>query len=116
MGCTETVYENGVSVVRDCHSHLAVQPQPQASTTGPGTELKKLLAGWPFRIVSKPNCSCNAKARAMDAKGCDWCETNLDEIVAWLREEATKRKLPFLDVAGRMLVRRAICNARRRAS
>ena len=52
----------------------------------------------------------------MDAKGCDWCETNLDEIVAWLREEATKRKLPFLDIAGRMLVRRAIHNARRRAS
>ena len=38
----------------------------------------------------------------------------MDEIVTWLREEATKRKLPFLDIAGRMLVRRAICNARRR--
>ena len=103
-------------MVRDCHSHLAVQPQPPASTNGPGAELKKLLAGWPFRIVAKPNCSCNARARAMDAKGCDWCEANMDEIVAWLRDEATKRKLPFLDIAGRMLVRRAIHNARRRVS
>jgi hypothetical protein len=42
-----------------------------------------------------------------------WCEAHLDEIVAWLREEATKRKLPFLDIAGRILVRRAIRNAKR---
>ena len=98
---------------RDCHSHRAVQPQPQVPAGGPGAELKKLLAGWPFRIVAKPNCSCNAKARAMDAKGCDWCEAHLDEIVAWLREEASKRKLFFADIAGRLLVRRAIRNARR---
>jgi hypothetical protein len=49
----------------------------------------------------------------MDEQGCDWCEANLDEIVGWLREEATKRGLPFVDLAGRMLVKRAIRNARR---
>ena len=111
MGCTETVMQNGVLVERDCHTRKTVKAQPPAR--GPGTELKKLLAGWPFRIVAKANCSCNAKARAMDAKGCEWCEENLDTIVAWLREEATKRKLPFLDIAGRVLVRRAIKNAKR---
>jgi hypothetical protein len=52
----------------------------------------------------------------MDTRGCDWCEANLDTIVGWLREEAEKRGLPFLDVAGRLLVRRAIRNARRAAS
>jgi hypothetical protein len=114
MGCTETVILNGVPVERDCHTHKAVAASPPAR--GPGTELKKLLAGWPFRIVAKPNCSCNAKARAMDAAGCDWCEANLDTIVAWLREEAAKRKLPFFDAAGRWLVRRAIANARRLSS
>jgi hypothetical protein len=36
-------------------------------------------------------------------------------IVGWLREEATKRGLPFLDAAGRLLVRRAIKNARKSA-
>jgi hypothetical protein len=103
--------QNGVLVERDCHTKMPAAPAgPQ---TGPGTELKKLLAGWPFRIVAKPNCSCNAKARAMDAKGCDWCESHLDEIVAWLRDEATKRRLVFFDAAGRWLVRRAISNARR---
>jgi hypothetical protein len=86
---------------------------PPTPSSGPGTELKKLLAGWPFRIVAKPNCSCNARARDMDRRGCDWCETNIDSIVAWLREEATKRRLPFFDLAGRVLVRRAIKNAKR---
>lgn len=85
-----------------------VEPQP---TQGPGTELKKLLklAG----ITAKPNCSCNARARTMDANGCDWCEANIDQIVGWLREEAGKRGLPFVDMAGRVLVRRAIRNARK---
>jgi hypothetical protein len=83
---------------------------------GPGTELKKLLANWPFRIVATPNCSCNAKAAEMDRQGIEWCEANLDTIVGWLREEATKRRLPFLDAAGRLLVKRAIRNARKAAS
>lgn len=49
----------------------------------------------------------------MDERGVNWCEANIDEIVGWLREEATKRGLPFIDAAGRLLVRRAIRNARR---
>lgn len=52
----------------------------------------------------------------MDAWGCDECEQRIDEIVGWLREEAGKRGLPFLDIAGRMLVKRAIRNARRAAA
>jgi len=84
---------------------------PPPPTHGPGTELKKLLKL--VGITASPDCSCNARARTMDEKGCDWCEANLDEIVGWLREEATKRGLPFVDLAGRMLVRRAIRNARK---
>lgn len=89
-------------------------PAPPAPTRGPGTELKKLLSR--IGIVATPNCSCNARAKRMDieeAREPGWCTAHLDEIVGWLREEATKRKLPFLDVAGRVLVRRAISNARR---
>ena len=82
-----------------------------APTSGPGTELKKLLKK--IGITATPNCSCNARARKMDEMGCDWCEANIEEIVGWLREEATKRGLPFLDMAGRVLVKRAIKNARR---
>jgi hypothetical protein len=91
------------------------QPAPQAMPHGPGTELKALLAGWPFYIVSSSDCKCNQRARYMDEKGCDWCESpdGMAEIMAFLRESAEERGLPFLDVAGRMLVKRAIHNARR---
>jgi hypothetical protein len=82
--------------------------------SGPGTELKKLLAT--VGITATPNCSCNARAAEMDRQGCDWCEANIDTVVGWLREEATKRGLPFLDAAGRLLVKRAIRNARKAAS
>jgi hypothetical protein len=92
-------------------------PQPPAPTHGPGVELKKLLKL--IGITATPNCSCNARARKMDeeeAKEPGWCAAHLDEIVGWLREEATKRGLPFLDAAGRVLVRRAISNARKEAA
>jgi hypothetical protein len=88
--------------------------KPPAPARGPGTELKKLLKI--VGITASPNCSCNARARTMDANGCEWCEANLDQIVGWLREEAAKRSLPFLDAAGRVLVRRAISNARKEAA
>jgi hypothetical protein len=85
----------------------------QPPTHGPGTELKKLLAK--VGIVSSPDCSCNARAAEMDRQGVEWCEANIDTIVGWLREQAEARGLPFLDIAGRLLVRRAIANARRHA-
>ena len=98
-------------------SSPAPEPGLGPATHGPGTELKKLLAK--VGITATENCSCNSRARRMDeneAREPGWCEAHLDEIVGWLREEATKRKLPFLDAAGRLLIRRAIANARRAAS
>jgi hypothetical protein len=89
-------------------------PQLPAPSAGPGTELKKLLKL--VGITASPTCSCNTRARTMDTNGVEWCEANIDTIVGWLREEATKRKLPFVDMAGRLLVRRAIRNARKAAS
>jgi len=90
-------------------------PVPVAPTHGPGTELKTLLAGWPFQIVATPDCKCTSRAAYMDAKGCDWCESpeGMAEIMGFLREAAEERGLPFLDVAARLLVRRAISNARK---
>jgi len=91
------------------------QPEPPAPPPhGPGTELKKLLAT--VGIAATPNCSCNARAAEMDRQGADWCEENIETIVGWLREEAEKRGLPFLDIAGRLLVKRAIRNARKAAA
>lgn len=94
-----------------------IPPQPEQSppTHGPGTELKSILAGWPFRIVATPDCKCTSRASYMDAKGCDWCESpeGMAEILGFLREAAEERGLPFVDMAARLLVRRAIANARK---
>lgn len=77
-----------------------------------GEELKRLLKKW-LNITATENCSCNSRAKTMDQLGCDWCENNINTIVGWLREEAQKRRLPFIDAAGKILVKRAISNARR---
>jgi hypothetical protein len=80
---------------------------------GPGTELSKLLKR--FGIEPTPTCKCRAKAAEMDAWGCDEATKpeRIREVVAVMREEANARGLPFLDAAGRVLVRRAITNARK---
>jgi hypothetical protein len=88
-----------------------VEHAPPPPNEGPGTELKKLLSR--IGITPKAKCKCLARAVEMDIRGCDWCATNVPTIVGWLREEATSRRLPFVDAAGTVLVRRAISNARR---
>lgn len=50
----------------------------------------------------------------MDTNGIEWCENNIDTIVGWLKEEASKRKLPFIDIAGKILVKKAISNTKNR--
>ena len=89
------------------------QPAPQAIPHGPGTELSKLLKR--FGIEPTPTCLCRAKAAEMDAWGCDECSKpeRIEEVIAVMREEAKARGLPFLDAAGRLLVKRAIHNARK---
>ena len=84
--------------------------------TGPGTELSKLLKR--LGIEPTPTCQCRAKAAEMDAWGCDEASKpeRIDEVVAVMRAEAEARGLPFLDMAGRLLVRRAIRNARKAAA
>jgi hypothetical protein len=51
---------------------------------------------------------------ANELKDPGWCEQNLETICDWLQEEATKRKLPFVRMAAKILVRRAIRNARKK--
>lgn len=84
----------------------------KVTTGGPGTELKALLKS--IGITASENCSCNAKAIKMDQWGCDKCEQEIDTIVVWLKEEAKKRRLPFVDLAGKLLIKRAIRNARKK--
>lgn len=92
-------------------------PMPGSPIGGPGTELKTILKNW-LGITATPGCSCNARAAEMDineSREPGWCESHIDEIVGWLREEAVKRGMPFLDAAGKILVRKAIKNAKKKA-
>jgi hypothetical protein len=73
---------------------------------GPGTYLSNLLKK--IGIVSSPNCSCKYRIKIMNVNGNDWCENNINTIITWLKEEAKKRKLPFIDFAAELLVNRAI--------
>jgi len=82
--------------------------------SGPGTEMKALLAR--IGIVASPTCSCNKRAKIMDEKGCDWCEEHIEEIDGWLAEEAKKRKLPYLSFAGKALIHLAIRRARKKGN
>lgn len=88
---------------------------PPTPAHGPGTELSKLLKR--LGINPTPTCQCRAKAQQMDMWGCEECERpeRIAEVVAVMRSEAEARGLPFIDAAGRLLVTRAIANARRNA-
>jgi hypothetical protein len=76
---------------------------------GAGTALKGLLKL--IGITSSPTCKCNARARAMDEMGIQWCRDN-GELIAgdqgWLMEEASKRSLPYSVFAGKRLLQMAI--------
>jgi hypothetical protein len=103
-----------VDVAGECVPRFSGLP-PATPASGPGTELSKLLKR--FGINPTPTCQCRAKQQQMDQWGCDECSRpeRIEEVVTVMREEAAARGLPFLDLAGRMLVKRAIQNARRNA-
>lgn len=73
---------------------------------GPGTQLSKMIKS--LGIHMSDSCSCRRHALTMNEKGNDWCEQNVDTIVGWLRDEASRRGLPFIDMIGKVMVNRAI--------
>lgn len=78
---------------------------------GPGTVLSKMIKS--LGIVMSDSCSCRRHAIEMNTKGNDWCEQNIDTVVSWLREEANRRGLPFVDMVGKLMVNRAIKKSRK---
>jgi hypothetical protein len=109
--------EWAIDVEHPAYPRVSRLPEPPAPPThGPGTELSRLLKR--LGINPTPTCQCRAKAQEMDMWGCDEASKpeRIDEVVAVMRAEAEARGLPFLDIAGRLLVRRAIQNARKAAA
>lgn len=91
----------------------ALKQDVQQNDIGTGTELKRLLRRFGFRITQ--GCKCVKRAAEMDQLGVGWCRENIGLITDWLEEEAHRRSLPFLRAAGKVLIRRAIKNAERKA-
>lgn len=121
MKCNFTSNSNGERVCSKCGEAVRYSGAMKLhkicrvrSACFAGAELKTLLGR--FGLSASVDCKCNSRAAYMDANGCDWCEANIEEIVGWLRESAAERGLPFVDIAGRLLVRRAITNARRKGA
>jgi hypothetical protein len=77
----------------------------------PGTILSKMIKSVGIQMTD--SCSCKRHALEMNEAGNDWCEYNIDTVVGWLREEAKKRNLPFIDAIGKLLVNRAIKKSRK---
>lgn len=78
---------------------------------GPGTILSDMIKT--IGITSSPTCSCRRHAIEMNTNGPEWCENNIDTIIGWLKEEAEKRKLPFMDSLAKLIVQRAINKSKR---
>jgi hypothetical protein len=106
-----TVDREWIELSDEDYRRIATQYSPRVLSAGPGTEMKALLSR--IGITSSPTCSCNAKAKAMDERGIAWCEENVETICDWLQEEATKRKLPFVRLAGKALIHLAIRRAKK---
>jgi len=76
-----------------------------------GTILSKMIKSVGIQMTD--SCSCKRHALEMNEKGNDWCEENIDTIIGWLRDEAKRGGLPFMDAIGKMLVYRAIKKSRK---
>lgn len=78
---------------------------------GPGTILSGMFGA--LGIKSSPTCSCKRHAIEMNTRGPEWCEQNLSTILSWLREESSKRNLPFIESIASLIVKRAINKSKR---
>lgn len=78
---------------------------------GPGTILTNMIKT--LGISSSSTCSCRRHALEMNEKGPDWCEQNIETILSWLRDEAKKRGLPFVDMVGKAMIQRSINRSRK---
>lgn len=83
----------------------------EENPNGPGTILSKMISS--LGIKSSPTCSCKKHALEMNDKGIEWCEQNISTIVDWLKEESSKRKIPFIESVAILVIKRAIRQSKR---
>jgi len=65
-----------------------------------------------YGITSTAGCNCDQRALLMDVQGPEWCLQNIDTIIGWMKEEAEKRGMVFVECAAKFVVLMAIRNAK----
>lgn len=78
---------------------------------GAGTILSKIIKFFGIKITN--SCSCKKHAIEMNEKGNDWCEQNIDTILDWLHKEASDRKIPFVRMLAKIIIKYAITKSRK---
>lgn len=86
-------------------------PTLESDPNGPGSILHNMLSF--LGIKTSANCSCKNHAILMNQRGNDWCEHNIPIIISWMKKEAEKRKLPFVETMAKMMIHRAINRSRK---
>lgn len=97
-------------------SHLELKKllTVELPTTGPGTELKKLISWFP--IPGKSKCrTCKNLELKMNLWGPDKCELKTGYIVKKLKISAKRKGVPYTESLLNVLVTKAIRNARANA-
>lgn len=61
--------------------------------SGVGTELSKMIPDW--AVADKKGCKCKSMAAKWDKYGIEWCERNINMMVAHLLGES-ERLIPSL--------------------
>lgn len=77
---------------------------------GVGFELKKMFSSVGIKIEEES--FIDKKFRDIDNLGIEWCELNNKIILYWLELESRERKIPFVRIVGRLLLLKAIKNAK----
>ena len=86
-------------------------PCAKAPAIGVGTRLERMLKR--LNVELPADCSCRARIDIMNSNGPAWCRDNKREIVGWMKEDADRRGVQFVQFAARALVERAIMATRR---
>lgn len=84
----------------------------QISTVG--DHFAALLAKLGF--ADNGSCACKSRQQQMNRWGVEGCKANMPVILGWMREEAKKRNLPFIEFAAQQLVKLAIRRAEKELS
>jgi guanylate kinase len=87
-------------------------PGTKTKLDGPGTELKKLIS-WFYSPIKK-KCKCKTRIQKMNQWGPDECEKRIETITRWLKHSARINKTIYNETIVKILIRKAIRNARKR--